>query len=206
MATPVLIIGRSGTGKSTSLRNCVGNDNWNLIRVLDKPLPFKGKINGWYSDDYQQIMKLLIASKAKNIVIDDAGYLITNMFMNKHSSAGGGNGVFTLYNQIGDHFWNLQDVSKHVPHDQGVLEGSGLSNSDTKAVNGKYIMRWSTPYAQYLWNGDVMYGNPTSRTYGPKRISFTSALAHEEWAKYAREVYGEQWKKVYQAALKRRIK
>ena len=47
MATPVLIIGRSGTGKSTSLRNCVGNDNWNLIRVLDKPLPFKGKINGW---------------------------------------------------------------------------------------------------------------------------------------------------------------
>ena len=47
MATPVLIIGRSGTGKSTSLRNCVGNDNWNLIRVLDKPLPFKGKINGY---------------------------------------------------------------------------------------------------------------------------------------------------------------
>ena len=68
----------------------------------------------------------------------------------------------------------LQDVSKHVPHDQGVLEGSGLSNSDTKAVNGKYIMRWSTPYAQYLWHGDVMYGNPTGRTYGPKRISFTS--------------------------------
>ena len=100
----------------------------------------------------------------------------------------------------------LQDVSKHVPHDQGVLEGSGLSNSDTKAVNGKYIMRWSTPYAQYLWNGDVMYGNPTSRTYGPKKISFTSALAREEWAKYAREVYGEQWKKVYQAALKRRLK
>lgn len=119
MATPVLIIGRSGTGKSTSLRNCVGNDNWNLIRVLDKPLPFKGKINGWHSDDYQQIMKLLIASKAQNIVIDDAGYLITNMFMSKHSSAGGGNGVFTLYNQIGDHFWNLiQFISTKVPADK----------------------------------------------------------------------------------------
>ena len=102
MATPVLIIGRSGTGKSTSLRNCVGNDNWNLIRVLDKPLPFKGKINGWYSDDYQQIMKLLIASKAKNIVIDDAGYLITNMFMSKHSSAGGGTecSLFTIRSEI----------------------------------------------------------------------------------------------------------
>ncbi len=92
MAIPVLIIGRSGTGKSTSLRNCVDNPDWNLIRVLNKPLPFKGKINGWNTDNYQQVMKCLIASKANNIVIDDAGYLITNMFMNGHSSAGGGNG------------------------------------------------------------------------------------------------------------------
>ena len=111
-------------GKSTSLRNCVGNDNWNLIRVLDKPLPFKGKINGWHSDDYQQIMKLLIASKAQNIVIDDAGYLITNMFMNKHSSAGAGNGVFTLYNQIGDHFWNLiQFISTKLLDEKVCVEG-----------------------------------------------------------------------------------
>ena len=61
MAIPVLIIGRSGTGKSTSLRNCVDNPDWNLIRVLNKPLPFKGKINGWNTDNYQQVMKCLIA-------------------------------------------------------------------------------------------------------------------------------------------------
>lgn len=106
MATPVLIIGKSGSGKSTSMRNCQ-NDDFNLIRVLNKPLPFKGKVNGWFSDDYQQIMKLLIASKADSIVIDDAGYLITNHFMRGHSSAGKGNGVFSLYNDIGDYFWNL---------------------------------------------------------------------------------------------------
>lgn len=99
----------------------------------------------------------------------------------------------------------LQDVSQHVPHDQGTLENSGLSSSDEKAFDGKFTMRWLTPYAQYLWHGDVMYGNPTSRTYGPKKISFTSALAREEWAKYAKEVYGEEWKKVYQAALKREL-
>lgn len=116
MAIPVLIIGKSGSGKSTSLRNCANNENWNLIRVLNKPLPFKGKVNGWATDDYQQVMKCLIQSKAKNIVIDDAGYLITNMFMTKHSSAGAGNGVFTLYNQIGDHFWNLiQFIIEKVP-------------------------------------------------------------------------------------------
>lgn len=107
MAIPVLIIGKSGAGKSTSLRNCAGNDNWNLIRVLDKPLPFKGKINGWNTDDYQTVMKCLAASKAKSIVIDDAGYLITNQFMRGHSSYGAGNEIFNFYNKIGDFFWNL---------------------------------------------------------------------------------------------------
>lgn len=118
MATPVLIIGKSGSGKSTSMRNCQNND-FNLIRVLNKPLPFKGKVNGWFSDDYQQIMKLLIASKADSIVIDDAGYLITNHFMRRHSSAGKGNGVFSLYNDIGDYFWNLiQFIVTKVPENK----------------------------------------------------------------------------------------
>lgn len=118
MATPVLIIGKSGSGKSTSMRNCQNND-FNLIRVLNKPLPFKGKVNGWFSDDYQQVMKLLIASKADSIVIDDAGYLITNHFMRRHSSAGKGNGVFSLYNDIGDYFWNLiQFIVTKVPENK----------------------------------------------------------------------------------------
>lgn len=100
----------------------------------------------------------------------------------------------------------LMDASKHVPKDQGTLENSGLSLSDKKAVEGVYTLRWNTPYARYLWHGDVMYGNPTSRTYGPEELSFTSALAHEEWAKYAKEIYGEEWKAVYQAALKEKMR
>lgn len=99
----------------------------------------------------------------------------------------------------------LGDIEQHVPEDQGDLQRSGLSSSDMKATEGKFVMRWSTPYAQYLWHGDVMYGNPMTRTYGPEKLSFTSALAREEWAKYAREVYGEDWKKVYQASMKRRL-
>ena len=118
MATPILIIGKSGSGKSTSMRNCAGNEDWNLIRVLDKPLPFKGKINGWATDDYQTLMKCLASSKAKNIVLDDAGYLITNHFMRGHSSCGAGNGVFTLYNNIGDYFWNLIQFIIKLPSDK----------------------------------------------------------------------------------------
>ena len=63
----------------------------------------------------------------------------------------------------------LQDVSQYVPKDQGTLENSGISDSDQRAQNGKFKLRWATPYAQYLWHGDVMYGNPKNRTYGPEK-------------------------------------
>lgn len=140
MAIPILIIGKSGTGKSTSLRNCAGNEDWNLVRVLNKPLPFKGKINGWNTDDYQTVMKCLMQSTAKNIVLDDAGYLITNMFMSKHSSAGAGNGVFTLYNQIGDHFWNLiQFIIQKVPADKIVYVIMHEDTNDFGQIRPKTI-------------------------------------------------------------------
>jgi hypothetical protein len=119
MAVPVLLIGKSGAGKSASLRNCVGNKDFNVINVLDKPFPFKGKINSGATDDYNQVMKWLIQFPGKSIVIDDAGYLITNMFMNGHSNAGAGNAVFGFYNKIGDHFWNLIEfIKKSVPADK----------------------------------------------------------------------------------------
>ena len=119
MAIPVLIIGKSGSGKSASMKSCVGKD-FNVVRVLNKPLPFKGKINGWNSDDYQFIRKALKGAPAKSIVIDDAGYLITNFFMRNHSTKGKGNDVFGLYNQMADDFWRLiQDtVINELPPDK----------------------------------------------------------------------------------------
>mgnify|MGYP001083187493 CR=1 FL=1 len=100
----------------------------------------------------------------------------------------------------------LNDITKHVPRDQGFLQDSGITNSDAEAVNGTYTLRWDEPYAQYLWHGEVMHGDPTNRTYGPEKLTFTSALARMEWAKYAKEVYDERWKKEYQAALRRELK
>lgn len=120
MAIPVLIIGKSGSGKSTSLMHCQ-TDDWNLIRVLKKPLPFKGKINGWSTDDYQTIMKCMFQSQAKGIVIDDAGYLITNQFMRGHSNAGGGNAVFGFYNTIADNFWNLIQFIQNKVQDDKII-------------------------------------------------------------------------------------
>lgn len=107
MGIPVMVIGKSGAGKSTSLRS-FGGDELYLIKVLDKPLPFRKSFKSTFkTDDYQAVAKALKKTTKEAIVIDDAGYLITNQFMNGHASAGKGNGVFTLYNEIGDRFWRL---------------------------------------------------------------------------------------------------
>lgn len=118
MAIPVLIIGKSGSGKSTSLRNCAGNTDWGLVNVLNKPLPFKGKMPQIATDDYAKVMQTLAGSKAKSIVVDDAGYLITNYFMKNHSTKGLGNQIFTMYNTLADNFWNLIEFIKTLPEDK----------------------------------------------------------------------------------------
>ena len=118
MGLPVLIIGKSGSGKSTALRNCVNDSNWNLVNVLGKPLPFKGKVPQVVTDDYEQVKRCLTSSMAKSLVVDDAGYLITNYFMRNHSSKGQGNAIFSMYNTLADNFWNLVEFIKKLPDDK----------------------------------------------------------------------------------------
>lgn len=100
----------------------------------------------------------------------------------------------------------IKDTDQYVPEDQDILINSGHTNSDMHAQNGEFRLRWSTPYARYLFKGKVMYGDPTNRTYGPKKISFTKAMAKMEWAKYAAKVHKDNWRTVYQASLERRLK
>lgn len=116
MGMPVLIMGKSGSGKSASLRNFT---DANIINVLGKPLPFRSKIKSFHTDNYALVMQILLKSEAKSIVIDDAGYLITNQFMRGHSAAGSGNAIFSFYNQLGDNFWKLvTKVSEELPPDK----------------------------------------------------------------------------------------
>lgn len=138
MGIPVLIIGKSGSGKSTSLRNFTNEIA--VINVLGKPLPFKNSLKKLVTDDYNKVHKALYECQERSIVIDDAGYLITNHFMNRHSDAGAGNGVFNLYNEIGDRYWSLIEfVSRSLPEDKIVYFMMHEERDDFGGIKPKTI-------------------------------------------------------------------
>lgn len=83
MGLPVLILGESGTGKSTSLRN-FGKSEVLVLNVANKLMPFKNKLNtvnlrqASYSERYSIIKQYIskYQSKCKTFVIDDSQYLM----------------------------------------------------------------------------------------------------------------------------------
>lgn len=105
---PVLIMGESGSGKSTSMRN-FSEKEIGIVNVLNKPLPFKNSLKMVCTDDYEEVKQIIAKAKAKTIVIDDSNYLITNEFMRNSKDTG-----FQKYNDIGFHFWDLINYVKEL--------------------------------------------------------------------------------------------
>lgn len=106
MGQAVLIYGKSGSGKSRSLKN-FAEDEITLINVERKLLPFRKKFKyELQTDNYGKIYRCLEKMPTSTAVIDDAGYLLTNMFMRGHRN-NKGNQVFELYNDIADNFWSM---------------------------------------------------------------------------------------------------
>lgn len=107
-SVPILLIGKSGSGKSTSLRN-FKKDEVAVINILGKPLPFRSDIKAVKLDDYDNILNQIKMTKKDVIVIDDANYLITNEFMEKSSIRG-----YDKYNEIANHFFELINGIKNI--------------------------------------------------------------------------------------------
>lgn len=118
MGIPVLIYGRSGTGKSRALLN-FAEDEIFFVNVIRKRLPFRKKFKYEYqSDSVKSIKAGLKKMPTKTAVIDDAGYLQTNTFMRGHSAPKAGSSSFDLYNTIADDFWELIEFIKNeLPED-----------------------------------------------------------------------------------------
>lgn len=159
---PVLLYGKSGSGKTSSFRN-YKNDEIAYINILDKPLPFKSDIKINSLDKYEMIIAGIKGTKKKTIVIDDAGFLLTNEMFERARETG-----YTKFTQIAEKFYNLIKEIKKIDggkvvvismHEEieegqvklktagkmiesnGVIEGNFTIAIRTMCDNGKYVFR-----------------------------------------------------------------
>jgi len=138
MGVPVLVLGKSGSGKSASMRNFEQKD-YGLINVLGKALPFKNNLKYIVTDDYSKIKNALLGAKVKTLVIDDAGYLITNMFMKGQGTKKGG-AIFEFYSDLATKFWDLIEYIVHgIPEDVIVYMMMHEDENDLGTVKPKTI-------------------------------------------------------------------
>lgn len=112
MAVLVMIYGQSGTGKSTSLRN-FKNEDVAVVNVSGKPLPFRGDIKPYNSDNYTKIMAAIKGTERKSIVIDDATYLMVNEFMRTAKQTG-----YQKYTDMAVSFNQLIEFAASLPDDK----------------------------------------------------------------------------------------
>jgi len=144
MADKILIIGDSGSGKSTSTKTLDPTTTF-FINVIGKPLPYKGW-KGMYKYwdttkkegnilktwDYSAVVKTMryvseSMPQVKTIIIDDAQYIMSFEFMERARERG-----FDKFTEIGQHFFDVLTVADSLRDDLVVVF---LSHSDE--IGGK---------------------------------------------------------------------
>jgi hypothetical protein len=119
MSNTSIIIGESGTGKSTSIRNLKPEETF-IINVLNKPLPFRGYKNmytrvsadgstgNYYTSDVYEHIEIVIKKinlkrpEIKTLIIDDFQYLMAGEFMSRALERG-----YDKFSEIGKHAYDL---------------------------------------------------------------------------------------------------
>ena len=150
MANLIMILGESGTGKSTSIENLDPKETF-IIQVVNKPLPFRGykakyslrnkenpKGNRFVSDKSDLIMKILDSlnkeKTIKNIIIDDSQYIMANEFMRRAKEKG-----FDKFTEIGQNFYMLIDKANDMRDDINVIFLQHIEINDAGRVKAKTI-------------------------------------------------------------------
>jgi hypothetical protein len=122
MSISTIIMGASGSGKSTSLRNLKHEDVL-LIQPVRKPLPFRSTEWKYFTkecptgcihvtDDIQRIIFVMKNTKKKIIVIDDAQYIFANSFFRRASEKG-----YEKFTEIGKACWEMLMVASQLDDD-----------------------------------------------------------------------------------------
>lgn len=135
MGIPILIIGESGTGKSTSIRNLT---NAGIINVYGKPLPFRNSMKTVNIDDCNKIITLLNKAEADIIVIDDFQYLLVNQFMKRAMEKG-----YDKFTEMAKGYYDVIDAVRKMPANKRVYflshsERDNFGNVKVKTI-GKLL-------------------------------------------------------------------
>jgi hypothetical protein len=133
MGKGIMIIGESGTGKSTSMESLNPEETF-IINVKNKSLPFRGwktkyqKFNSTtkegnhaVTDQAAQVLALLNfinkeLPKVKTVVIDDFQYIAASEFMAKASEKG-----FDKFTSIGKNIYTTADAPSKLRDDLNVV-------------------------------------------------------------------------------------
>ena len=153
-AETLCILGESGHGKSTSLRNLNPEETF-IIATVPKPLPFKGwkkkytlikndkgKITGNYfvSSKYDEILKILqiVNTKMphiKTIVIDDFQYMLSYEFVDRATEVG-----YTKFSEIAQHTMEILRYAEKMRDDLLMVVLTHTENAGDN-LNTKYVIK-----------------------------------------------------------------
>lgn len=144
MGIPVLVMGSSGSGKSTAMRN-LDRKSTAVFNVAGKPFPFKGSFDMVCgTSDVDKIITILKRNTTNCYVIDDSQYLMSFKLIEKINEKG-----YEKYTEIAKDFKKLIDtIVSETSQDTVVYflhHTETLDDGKVKAkTSGKMIDNWLT--------------------------------------------------------------
>jgi ABC-type dipeptide/oligopeptide/nickel transport system ATPase component len=153
-AETIAIVGESGTGKSTSLRNLNPEETF-IISTTGKPLPFRAwkkkyipiKIEGknvsgnyYVSSKWDQILKILqiidkMMPNIKQVIIDDFQYVLSYEFVDRATEVG-----YTKFSELAQHAMEILRYSEKMREDCKMIFLTHSENVGDN-VNPKFVIK-----------------------------------------------------------------
>jgi hypothetical protein len=117
MGIGTLIISKSGGGKSSSMRT-INKEHWGIINCAGKPLPFKNDLPMYVTNDIRKAMGVIKNAAADSIVVDDAGYMMTDFYIKNADGMDTGSGKkdkYAVYTALASDYYNFVNMIQSLP-------------------------------------------------------------------------------------------